>query len=503
MLFNSIEFLIFFPIVVMLYFVIPHKYRWILLLAASYYFYMCWKAEYAILLVISTMIDYYAGIMMEKTESKKKRRKFLILSLLSNLGLLFTFKYYNFFSTSIVDVLNYYNIFYESPTFKLLLPVGISFYTFQTMSYSIDVYRGERKAEHHFGYFALFVTFFPQLVAGPIERSTNLMPQFFEKHEFDAKRVSDGLKLMMWGFFKKVVIADRLAVLVNQVYNNAESYEGFTLLLATYFFAFQIYCDFSGYSDIARGSAQVMGFKLMLNFDRPYLSRSVSEFWQRWHISLSSWFRDYVYITLGGNRVSKLRWSANIMATFILSGLWHGSNWTFIAWGALNGFYLLCSHLTVGMRKKVAYFFRLNRLPTLNSLIQIGYTFFLICLSWIFFRADSISDAIYIVDRIWSGFWLDVHSLTWQKLLVVDHLSAYSFLGSQASALKVSTLELSLSIVFIVLLIVIQWFQGKINVQDTLTHWPGWFRWSLYYLLVMVIILGGIFGNKQFIYFQF
>ena len=415
MLFNSIEFLIFFPIVVIIYFTAPHKYRWILLLAASYYFYMCWKAEYVILIIVSTMIDYYAGIMMEKAETIIKKRKYFALSLLSNLGLLFTFKYFNFFNNTILSVLNSFNIFYDSPTFNLLLPIGISFYTFQKLSYSIDVYRGNKKAEHHFGYFALYVSFFPQLLAGPIGRSTSLLPQFFEKHEFDSQRVSDGLKLMLWGFFKKLVIADRLAILVNQVYNNPGNYEGAPLLLATYFFAFQIYCDFSGYSDIAIGAAQVMGFKLMNNFNRPYHATSIKEFWQRWHISLSTWFRDYLFLPLAysstrkfprkkyfGIRSDNIIYSIAITVTFLLCGLWHGANWTFVIWGAIYCFYLVFAIWTKNIVNKIYEFLRLNKGSKAREFIDILLTFHLVLFAWIFFRADSLNDAIFIVKQILS-----------------------------------------------------------------------------------------------------
>ncbi len=333
MLFNSIEFLIFFPIVSIVHFLIPHKYRWVWLLLASYYFYMSWRIEYITLIWISTLIDYFAGRQMGKTDDRKKKRKYLLLSLFANLGLLFTFKYWNFFTSSLNIVLRAMHITYEIPYLNVVLPVGISFYTFQTLSYTIDVYRGVKSTEKHLGIFALYVAFFPQLVAGPIERSTNLLPQFFEKHNIDWRRIVDGLKLMMWGMFKKVVIADRLAVFVDRVYGNPYDYTGLSHIVATIFFAFQIYCDFSGYSDIAIGSAQVLGFNLMDNFRRPYFSRSVSEFWRRWHISLSSWFRDYVYIPMGGNRVSPKRWHFNILTVFVVSGLWHGANWTFISQG--------------------------------------------------------------------------------------------------------------------------------------------------------------------------
>ncbi len=360
---------------------------------------MCWKPEYVILIIISTIIDYYSGIMMEQEEKVENRKKFLYLSLFSNLGLLFTFKYFNFFSNSVLTVLNSFNLFYDSPTFKLLLPVGISFYTFQTLSYSIDVYKGKQKAEHHLGYFALYVSFFPQLVAGPIERSTRLLPQFYKKHEFNSKRVSDGIKLILWGFFKKVVIADRLAILVNHIYNDVQSYHGVTLLLATYFFAFQIYCDFSGYSDIAIGSAQILGYDLMKNFDRPYYAKSISEFWKRWHISLSTWFRDYLYIPLGGNRVNKARWYFNLFVTFLVSGLWHGANWTFVIWGAIHGIYLIIAIWTKSIVDRFYLFIKLSN-NWIRKIIDIFVTFHLVLFAWIFFRANSFSDAIYVIKNI-------------------------------------------------------------------------------------------------------
>ncbi|MCH9032659.1 MAG: MBOAT family protein, partial [candidate division Zixibacteria bacterium] len=353
MLFHSLEFVFFFPLVVALFFLLPHRFRWVLLLVASYYFYMSWKAEYAVLIIFSTLIDYFAARRMERHTEKSKRKKYLILSIVSNIGLLFAFKYFNFFSAEVRESLAQFNMFYDSPLFEILLPVGISFYTFQTISYTIDVYRGDRSAEKHLGYFALYVSFFPQLVAGPIERSTRLLPQFFQEKRFEIGRVVDGIRLMLFGFFKKLVIADRLAVYVNNVYGAPDEYSALTLLVAVYFFAFQIYCDFSGYSDIAIGAARVMGYDLMENFRRPYLSRSVSEFWRRWHISLSSWFKDYLYLPLGGNRVSKSRWSFNIVTVFVICGLWHGANWTFVAFGVLHALYLLFGAWTKGIRARL------------------------------------------------------------------------------------------------------------------------------------------------------
>ena len=321
MIFNSMQYLIFFPIIVGLYFLIPHRFRWGILLAGSYYFYMAWKPVYILLIIASTLIDYVAGVMMGRTEEKSKRKKYLIISLISNLSLLFLFKYFNFFNDSAKTVLEYLNLPFYLPTFKLLLPMGISFYTFQTLSYSIDVYKGTIKPEKHLGIFALYVTFFPQLVAGPIERSENLLPQFREEHKLDYKLVTNGLKLMLWGLFKKVVIADRVSILVNTVYNDVNSYKGFPLIVATVLFAFQIYCDFSGYSDMAIGSAQVMGFRLMENFRRPYFSKSIPEFWKRWHISLSTWFI-YSFRRKSGRKVE-----------MVLQFIYNVFNIWFMAWG--------------------------------------------------------------------------------------------------------------------------------------------------------------------------
>ena len=393
MSFNSFQFLIFFAVVVAFYFSIPQRFRWILLLGASYYFYMCWNTRYVVLIVVSTLSAYHSGIQMGKTKLRSKRRRYLLLSLLINLGLLFSFKYFNFFNDSFRSVFQHYNILYTIPALEVLLPVGISFYTFQVLSYSIDMYRGDGEPEKHLGIFALYVAFFPQLVAGPIERSTHLLPQFHKDKVFDYKRVTDGLKLMLWGFFKKVVIADRLALVVDRVYSEPTRYTGLPLVIATYFFAFQIYCDFSGYSDIAIGGAQVMGYDLMSNFRRPYFSRSVSEFWRRWHISLSSWFRDYLYIPLGGSRVGKPRLGLNLLVTFLVSGLWHGANWTFVIWGALHGSYLVLSTWTASLRGEISTILYLNKFPKVRELVRVMVTFHLVLFAWIFFRADSISDA--------------------------------------------------------------------------------------------------------------
>jgi len=491
MLFNSTRFVFFFPIVVAAYFALPFRFRWVLLLAASYYFYACWRVEYSVLLIISTLVDYSAAIMMGRTAQKRVRRRYLILSIGANLGLLFVFKYYNFFRGAVAAGLSGVNVACPLPVSHFLLPLGISFYTFQTMSYVIEVYRGRQRPEKHLGIFALYVSFFPQLVAGPIERSYNLLPQFavgpFEKHRFDYDRVTNGMKLMAWGFFKKVVIADRLAVIVDHVYGDPTQYEGFGLTLATVLFAFQIFCDFSGYSDIAIGAAQVLGFKLMQNFRRPYFATSVAEFWRRWHISLSTWFRDYVYIPLGGNRVALPRWYLNIIVVFLLSGLWHGANWTFLVWGGLHAAYMLAGRAGRPVRERVAGALGLTKRPRIEQGIRMLTTFALVTFAWIFFRAPSLSEALYIVRNLPSG---------WGVLLspaqIVDTI------GSMCSLPD---------FLFVLAMIVVMEcghvLQARGNVIEFLAQRPVWVRWPVYSALVWCIFLFGIFTHKEFIYFRF
>ena len=489
MLFNSLHFLIFFPVVVAIYFLIPHKWRWMLLLIASYYFYMCWKYEYIILIIASTLIDYFAGRQMSRLKEKAKRKKYLYLSLLTNLGLLFSFKYFNFFNDSLRELFNQFNIFYNVSAFNVLLPVGISFYTFQTLSYTIDVYNGKTKAEKHLGIFAVYVSFFPQLVAGPIERSNRLLPQFFKKHDFNYDRVTSGLKLMLWGFFKKVVVADRLAVLVDSVYNDPASYTGIPMVVATVFFAFQIYCDFSGYSDIAIGSARVMGYELMENFRRPYFSKSISEFWKRWHISLSTWFRDYLYIPLGGNRVVKWRWYYNLMITFIVSGLWHGANWTFLVWGTLHGFYLVFGIISKNARDKVTSFLSINRLPNLQKFIRVSITFSLVLFAWIFFRANSLSDAWFIIANIFSD---------------IGHYFDLRYVALKFRGMGLQSIDLIYSFLFVTILLIFDLFERKETLWSQLQIKSPWIRWSLYYIILILILFYSPYNKAQnFIYFQF
>lgn len=393
MLFNSLQFLLFFIAVTCLYFAMPHRARWALLLTASCVFYIAFIPRYLFILAFTIIIDYIAGIQIEKS-SGKKRRLYLILSLIANIGILAVFKYYNFFNNNITDMLHWLGMENHIPYLKILLPVGLSFHTFQAMSYTIEVYRGNHKAERHFGIYALYVMFYPQLVAGPIERPQNILHQFHEKKEWNYEQFKSGIMLILWGLFKKVVIADRLALIVNSIYNNPEHQTVTGILIAVFFFSFQIYCDFSGYSDIAIGTARVMGFRLMENFRTPYFARSIAEFWKRWHISLSSWFRDYLYIPLGGNKVSQMRLYGNIFLVFLISGLWHGASWGFIIWGALHGFF----QVTGLLRKKY-----LPNLPKLPAFLDTAIVFLLVSFAWVFFRVPTLSGAVHIFQELFSG----------------------------------------------------------------------------------------------------
>ena len=483
MSFNSFDFIFFFPSVVCLYFLMPYKFRWALLLVASYYFYMCWKPEYIILIMVSTLIAYYSGIKMGQTENIHKRKPYLRLSIISNLSILFTFKYFDFFNDSIKVLLSYINIFYDVPAFKLLLPIGISFYTFQTLSYTIDVFYGRKKPEKHFGIFALYVSFFPQLVAGPIERSTRLLPQFFKKHNFDYMRVKNGLLLIIWGFFKKLVIADQAAILVNQIYSVPENYTGIPLILAAFLFAFQIYCDFSAYTDIAIGAASIMGFELTQNFNRPYFSKSVTEFWRRWHISLSTWFRDYLYIPLGGNRAKPTRWFFNLFLTFLVSALWHGANWTFIVWGGLHGLVEFFEALIDKSRKRFELAISASWIKyNLYNSFSILMVFIFWCFSLIFFRANSFNDAFYIITHLFSGLQLSLCSTD---------------LGLDKNEIR----TVFISIAF---LLSVQLLQTRIRLRNWLATQSIFVRWISYYMLVLSILIFGQGESRiEFIYFQF
>lgn len=493
MLFTSTIFIVFFGLVVGAYFSVPQRLRWGVLLAASYVFYMWWEPAYAVLIFGSTVVDYVAALMMDRAVEPRRRKALLAVSLTANLGLLFLFKYYDFFRASLASALGPFGLGHPFPELDLLLPVGISFYTFQTLSYTIDVYRRQRPAESHFGVFAVFVSFFPQLVAGPIERSTTLMPQFYERHSVDYERMSSGVKLMLWGFFKKLVIADTLAGAVNTVYGQPEAFGGWALATATVFFAIQIYCDFSGYSDIAIGTARVLGFRLMKNFDRPYFATSISDFWRRWHISLSTWFRDYVYIPLGGNRATRTRWFTNLFITFVVSGLWHGANWTFVVWGALHGAYLIAAIVTEGPRSRWADAVGLTRYPELHKQLKRVVVFGLVCFAWIFFRAESLTDALTVV----------------QGLFVTADGSLYPYweldrLRDALLSMGLSKRSLVIALSAIAVLLVVQVFASFGGLRRRIDSWPVYARWPAYYALIAaVLFLGAHNATQDFLYFQF
>ncbi|MFS4416355.1 MBOAT family O-acyltransferase [Maribacter sp. 2307ULW6-5] len=473
MLFNSFGFLLFFPLVCVLYHGIAAKYRWLLLLLASYYFYMNWQPVYALLIFTSTLVTYACALQMERAVRQEQKKRYLTASLIINLGILFLFKYYNFFNTAIFGFLEDFGLRMHLPEFGFLLPVGISFYTFQAVGYTIDVYRGDIKAERHLGIYALFVSFFPQLVAGPIERAKNLLPQFRHHAPFNYNMAASGVRLMIWGYFMKVVVADRLAIYVNAVYGNVEYHSSMTLITATLFFAVQIYCDFAGYSNIAIGSARIMGFDLMTNFKRPYFAPSCAAFWQRWHISLSTWFKDYVYIPLGGNRNGKVRTYTNLMLTFLVSGLWHGANWTFVVWGGLNGIYQVLN--------KVLPFAPSGKRDVVPAGMRyagnVALTFLLICFSWIFFRANSFDDALVVVTRM----------VTAKGELFIGERSyfLYGLLGIGILFLKDARDE----------------FFPNARIFFKSTSKPV--RYLSYTTVVVLILLLGVFDGGQFIYFQF
>ncbi len=495
MLFNSLHFLIFFPVVTALYFLLPHKYRWALLLAASCGFYMAFIPVYILILGLTIVIDYVAGIYIEKETNQRRKKQILVVSIISTCLVLFVFKYFNFFNATFDWFAHLMGIEYPVENLAIILPIGLSFHTFQSLAYVVEVYRGKQKAEKDFGIYSLYVMFYPQLVAGPIERPQNLLWQFRTHHQFDYDRVVRGLQLMAWGFFKKVVIADRLAPMVNQVYNDPAGHNGIEALLATVMFAYQIYCDFSGYSDIAIGAAQVMGFKLMKNFDRPYYSKSISEFWKRWHISLSTWFKDYLYISLGGNRVAVPRWYFNLFFTFLVSGLWHGANWTFVIWGALHGYYLIFAVITQSFRDKVKNILGISKVKWLEKLIQVACVFILADFAWIFFRANSTGDAMIIIDRI-----IRDGSLFIQHLFSGD----FKYISDIIKMMPFNKDEMMLVAVCIIALEVVQLWQRNGSVRDALYRKPVWLRWSFYYVMIAAILWLGAYGSEvQFIYFQF
>jgi D-alanyl-lipoteichoic acid acyltransferase DltB (MBOAT superfamily) len=487
--FNSIQFLAFFPIIAILFFSIPHRWRWFLLLGASYVFYASWNPKYIVVLLTVTAIGYLSGRLLEWNANRVTRRLILTVSLLASLGVLFFFKYFQLSNRVLHGVIDQLGISHLIPGFNLLLPLGISYFTFQTISYVIDVYRGVATAERHAGVYALFIAFFPHVTAGPIARTNQLLPQFHTAHAPDYEMIVSGLQRMAWGFFKKLVIADRLAIVVNTVYGNPTGYTGIPLILGTYAFAFQVYCDFSGYADIAIGAAQVMGFKLQENFQQPYYAQSIPDFWRRWHITLYNWLRDYIFYPFsralkrsGLNSDHILVIALPLMLTMLASGLWHGTNWTYIVWGGLHGVFMVSS-IFWARRRNGSLHLPVSLSPQVTNAIRILMTFNLVCFAWIFFRANSISDAMYII----------------QHLFVNLEINASLF-----DLMPVGWYDWTIALLAIILMEAVQWGQRKNgSLREVGRRYPFWLRWSVYYALVMIIFMFGKFGTGEFIYARF
>lgn len=498
MLFNSVNFLIFFPIVLIIYFCIPSQKRYIWLLIASYYFYMCWNAKYVVLLLFSTIATYLCAYIIDRMRKKESKtngnvicqKVCIFVCILLNLMILFFFKYFDFAISNLNNLLNILGLKVKVPVIDVVLPIGISFYIFQALGYILDVYRGEIEAERNFLKYALFVSFFPQLVAGPIERSKNLLNQIKTPTYFDIQNIRNGLMTMAYGLFLKVVVADNLASIINPIYENYNESSGMMLLTATIFFAFQIYCDFEGYSQLAIGSARVLGFHISGNFKTPYLSLSVKEFWQRWHISLTSWFRDYLYIPLGGNRKGKKRKYLNTMIVFLISGLWHGAAWNFVVWGGINGIYNIIQEITENIRIKIYNIFKIDTNACAWRIFSCIMTFVLIDISWLFFRASGAKDALEILGKIIS----DVD---------ITYFFSDSFLDVFGSVKKFEIIFFSLLAMFL-----IDWLRNKcIDIKGLIFRQQIVFRWIIYFFIIFIIMFWGAYGldyeQTQFIYFQF
>ncbi len=497
MRFDSFAFAIFFPIVVTLFWCAPRYLRLGVLLVSSYYFYMYWRAPYALILVLITAIDFCVGIALARSAVPKTRRLILLVSLAANLGILFFFKYYPFAAETLKEATGKDLL----PQLALVLPIGLSFHTFQSMAYSVDVYQRKIEPERHLGRFATFIVFFPQLVAGPIERGAEMLPQLRKFADFDYRRVTNGLKLMAWGLFKKVVIADRLARFVDPIYAHSDLYSGLTLVVATLAFGYQIYCDFSGYTDLALGSAEVLGIQLRPNFRVPYHATSIQDFWMRWHMSLSTWFRDYVYYPLEfrraaacrgltaawANRVSLGLWTFNILVVFLLSGAWHGANWTFVAWGLYHGILLIAGRFTHALWKRIGGA-RSRHRTGFSSALAVLWTFALVTAGWVFFRAPSIHDASLIVRHVVTN---------WQSFLTPERLSY------EAARTGWQRWDTTVIVLALLALEIGDTLGLRLSWRERLARQPSVIRWCGYYLLVLAIVLCGQFGGPPFIYFQF
>ena len=490
--FNSLQYILFLALNVLLYYILPPKCRNYLLLLSSYCFYMCWNPKYALLMLLSTVITYACGLLVSG-RALGKRRLWLALSFVSNLSILFFFKYYNFASSLFTRLSGMLGLGISSPLFDVLLPVGISFYTFQALGYTMDVYRGDVPAERNFADYALFVSFFPQLVAGPIERSGNILHQLKEVHNFSFENIRAGVLPVLWGLFKKMVLADNLAVAVNTVYNSPGEHTGPQLILATGAFAIQIFCDFSAYSDIARGSAKMLGFELMENFRCPYLATSIQDFWRRWHISLSSWFKDYLYFPLGGSRCGRWRRILNLLIVFGVSGLWHGAALTFIAWGLLNGLYQAVSILLRPLRDRVFKLLHVPQKAWWLTALRVVITFSLTCLAWVLFRANSLTDAMAVYSSIFG----------WIARLPELGLSG---LLSAGGGLGLGLRALCMLGVFSVGMLFADWFICEKSLWERLNRGVA-LRYCVYFFLICAIIIFGSYGSgydpQDFVYFQF
>ena len=500
MLFNSFGYAVFLPIIFLLHWITPRKWRWALLLAASCFFYATWGPEYIVVLLLTIVISYYAALYMERAgkqrgrsaNGKKNRgaspsaKTVLVLSIIFCAGLLFFFKYLNFFSENVAALLQRFSIPMQPFTLRLALPIGISFYLFQTISYLVDVYKGKIPAERHFGIYAVYISFFPKVMQGPIERGESLLPQLHKPRRFNYGQASYGIKLMAWGFFKKLVLADGLSIYVSQVYDNLPSYTGFSLMLATFFYAIQLYCDFSGYTDIALGSAGILGIRLSPNFRSPYFASSIKDFWGRWHISLSSWLRDYIYIPLGGSRVGRVRHALNIMITFLVSGLWHGASWNYVLWGGIHGALQIIEGF-FPWNKKSSRFQTDRRLHAMLCIVTVPVTFLLVCFAWIFFRAATLQDAFYVIRNMFTGIG-----------------SPYTYIHDCALQLGLTFRNLVFHCLPLIPLFLFDLVSLKTDVIALISRQRFFIRWPVYILLLLVILLFSEKGvTTEFIYMQF
>ncbi len=478
MLFNSIDFALFLPLVFLLYWFVVNKnlkFQNILLLVSSYFFYACWDWRFLFLLMFSTLLDFYSGIKMEEADTAKNRKFWFWSSIIINLGFLGVFKYYNFFAESFALAVGNLGFTVNPSTIMVILPVGISFYTFHGLSYVIDIYKDRIKAERNFVDYSVFVSFFPLLVAGPIERATHLLPQIQKTRVFDYTKAVDGLRQILWGLFKKVIIADQCAIVANQIFNNSSDYSGSTLLLGAVFFTFQIYGDFSGYSDIALGTARLFGIDLLRNFAFPYFSRDIAEFWRRWHISLSSWFKDYLYIPLGGSKGGTWMKIRNTFIIFLVSGFWHGANWTFVIWGFLNALYIMPSIIFNNNRNNMDTVAKGKLFPTIKELLAMGITFSLTVFAWIFFRAENVSHAFGIISEIGSSSLFSKPSIFPKMILFL-----------------------------LLIFMIIEWLgrEEQFAIAKLGIKWPRSIKWGFYFILIFAIFYF-IGEEQQFIYFQF